>query len=419
MTKLSDDEIKRYDRHLKLTDFGLEKQIKLKEAKLLLVGAGGLGCPIALYLAASGVGSITIIDDDKIEVSNLQRQVAFAESEIGQLKAKILANKMRELNSSIEVIDIAQRMNVNNVEQLIAGCNLVIDGTDNFASRFLIADSCYKKKISYLHAAVYQYQGQLSLFVPGKTACFRCLYKQPPSASALPACGEAGILGVVTGTIGLMAATEAVKYLAGLSDSLAGKVLIYDTLRQDLKRIGIECDANCPSCSENVDVAKLQETYKSACMSEKEQVSCTERMELNEHIITIAQAAKLVKNIDATKGPVLLDVREEREFELGHLNRAKHWPLSMLRTMPIENRAKELRIRLGQQNTEHSIESQNSLDHNNGNNDKEQIIICYCQRGARSLKAVSLLQEAGVSNIVSLDGGLEAWGSIHSERSDI
>ncbi len=236
-THLTDEEFKRYDRHLKLVGFGLEKQLKLKQSKVLLIGAGGLGCPIGLYLAASGVGTIGIADDDTIEISNLQRQIAFSVDEIDDLKSMTLANRLRNLNPLLHVLDHSLRVDATNVEYLIKNYDLVIDGTDNFATRFLLADACFLNKITYLHASVYQYEGQISLFLPGASPCFRCLFRQPPDACALPACSEAGILGVVTGAVGLMAATEAIKYLAALGETIDGKVLLYNALKQESKRL--------------------------------------------------------------------------------------------------------------------------------------------------------------------------------------
>ncbi len=388
--KLTDDEIKRYDRHLKLSGFGLEKQLQLKEARILIVGAGGLGCPIALYLAASGVGNITIVDDDKIELSNLQRQIAFSVNQIGQFKATALAQKISSLNPLVKVNDVVVRIEASNVEKIISGYDLIIDGTDNFATRFLIADACYLAKIPYLHASVYQYQGQVFLSVPGKTACFRCLFKQAPQTSALPACGEAGILGVVVGPIGLMAATEAVKYLTGLGDSIAGKVLIYNILQQELKKFNLEQDNECVLCSKKATIKEIDKNNgndRASC----EQNNVQERLQANEYIISIDRANELIKQNTAKNNMYLLDVREGYEYEQGHLDNAIFLPLSLLQSMPIDVLGQELKSKL------------NLAD------DGEQIVLCYCQRGTRSLKATKILRQSGIANTFSVEGGLEAW----------
>jgi sulfur-carrier protein adenylyltransferase/sulfurtransferase len=393
---LSKEEVLRYDRHLRLQGFGADKQLKLKHAKVLIVGAGGLGCPIALYLAASGVGKIAIADDDKIEISNLQRQVAFSVNEIGQLKAKALAYRISQLNPLIEVVDLPIRIDVENVEKTIAGFDLVIDGTDNFAARFLIADACYLAKISYLHASVYEYEGQISLFVPDTTACFRCLFRKSPSSSALPPCAEAGVLGVTTGVIGSIAATEAIKYLTGLGHSIAGKILIYDILNEQLKKFDIERDINCPLCGKNASISNLSKPAE----KQTEYANCVKRLEANEQIISVARATELL-NEKAKRKPFLLDVREEHEYLQGHLVDANLWPLSDLQSLPVEDVRAKFKAKL-----------KNGVKE--GYLDISSIILCYCQRGVRSLKAVSILRNAGIDNVYSLEGGIEAWNALSS-----
>ncbi len=388
---LSKEEVLRYDRHLRLHNFGADKQLKLKRAKILIVGAGGLGCPISLYLAACGVGKIAIADDDKVEFSNLQRQIAFSVNEIGQFKATALANRISQLNPLIEVSDLSIRINASNVENTIAGYDLVIDGTDNFATRFLIADACYLAKISYLHASVYQYEGQISLFIPGKTPCFRCLFRKPPSSSALPPCAEAGILGVVTGIIGSIAATEAIKYMTGLGDSIAGKILIYDVLNEQLKKFDIEWDVNCPLCGKGASISNVQKSAQ----EQIEYNNCVKRLEVKEQIISITQAAALLTG-DAAGKPFLLDVREKHEYQQGHLDGASLCPLSELQSLSMDNIRAQLKSKIKSRIKQ-------------GKTGISPAILCYCQRGTRSLKAVTMLRDAGIDNAFSLEGGIEAW----------
>jgi len=388
---LTDKELKRYDRHLRLADFGVEKQIKLKQSKVLLVGAGGLGCPIGLYLAAAGVGEIGIADDDIIDISNLQRQIAFSITEIGEFKASVLAKRLALLNPLVRVIEHLVRINNVNVEPIIQNYDLVIDGTDNFVSRFLLADACFLNKISYLHASVYQYQGQISLFPASKSPCFRCLFRFPPTESALPACSEAGILGVVTGTVGLMAATEAIKYLTDMGDLLSGQVLTHNALTQKNIKIGLEADENCPLCSDQRTILKIDKPQEQT----KIPGAVTMKSSSEEKNVTQEEASKWIKN---DKELCLLDVREIPEYEQGYIGNASLLPLSVLKTLFSSGQCATAE----QETTNKQYAA--LLPQN-----KEQKILCYCRRGGRSLQATDILRSAGFTNTFSMDGGIEAW----------
>jgi len=393
---LTDDEIRRYDRHLKLSNFDLQNQLNLKQSRTLIVGAGGLGCPIALYLAASGVGTIAIADDDKVEISNLQRQIAFSTKDIGQNKATLLTRAIAKVNPLIKAIDYVKRIDASNVNELVREYDLVIDGSDNFATRFLLADACFLAKISYLHASVHEYQGQVCLFIADKSPCFRCLYRQPPGGAALPPCTEAGILGIVTGSVGLLAATEAIKYLSGLGSSIAGKVIIYNVLEQELKKFDLERDSNCPLCSQNASITQIQneKLSKGSDQTQRDYAQCMERVESNEHMISIAQVAKLIKSSELNKDVFLLDVREEHEYMQEHLEDAVFLPLSLLQTLSTAEVTAQLNRRLPTKDSKKN---------------KERTILCYCQRGARSLKAVGIFRQAGFAKAFSVEGGLDAW----------
>ncbi len=310
---------------------------------------------------------------------------------LDSLKQKALATRISQLNPLIEAVYLPIRVISGNAENTIAGYDLVIDGTDNFATRFLLADACYLAGVSYLHASVYEYQGQVSLFVPGETPCFRCLFRKPPLSSALPPCAEAGVLGAVTGVVGSITATEAIKYITGLGNVIAGKILIYDLTDQQFKKFDIERDENCPLCSKNASVNGVRVSAR----KQETDAICVRRLEINEQIISVTQAAEML--ISDTNGKTfLLDIREEHEYQRGHLDGANLWALSEMQSLPIEVIESGLKKKLtgykGQDNE------------NNGYR-----IICYCQRGTRSLKALSILREAGIENLFSLDGGLEAW----------
>ena len=388
-SQLSEEEICRYDRHLRLPGFGLDKQLALKNARVLVLGGGGLGCPVALYLAAAGVGKIAIADQDRVDLSNLQRQIAYSSNKVGALKAQALSERMIDLNEAIEVVAMPLYVGPDNVEAIVPEYDLVIDGSDNFETRFLLADACYLSKVAYLHASVYQYKGQVSLFVPGKSACFRCLFQTRPR-SELAACSEVGVLGALTGIIGTLAATEAIKYITGLGNCITGQILTYDLLTGQYKKRVIEKDNECILCSDKAEIKSIGDEKAVA------KNVCIKRLEINEQVISVEKAREILAKNDAAKS-LLIDVREEHEFARGHLENAQPWPLSQWQEQSAEHINQQMIKRL---NKAEEIAANNSL-----------IILLYCQRGHRSLKAVSLLTQAGFNNVFSLEGGLDAWQS--------
>lgn len=247
----SDAEISRYSRHILLRELGGTGQARLRAASVLIVGAGGLGAPVGLYLAAAGVGRIGVIDDDVVELSNLQRQIAHGTADLGRRKALSAAEAMRAINPEIAVEPHVARLDAGNVEALVGGYDLVCDGTDNFDTRFLVADACVRAQRTLVSAAVLRFEGQISTFKPHAGAdcpCYRCLYPEPPPPGLVPSCSEAGVLGAVTGVMGALQATEAVKEIAGIGSSLAGTLLMWDALAAEFRRIGIPRDPECPCC---------------------------------------------------------------------------------------------------------------------------------------------------------------------------
>lgn len=245
----SEDDIQRYSRHILLPEVGGTGQAKLAAARVLVVGAGGLGSPVLLYLAAAGVGTIGIVDHDRIELSNLQRQIAHTTDRVGMAKAHSAAVAARAINPGVDVVPIEARLDASNALALIGGYDIVCDGTDNFAARFLVADACVLARRTLISAAVLRYEGQLSTFKPHAGGpCYRCLYPAPPPPGLVPSCGEAGVLGAVTGVLGTWQATEALKEILGIGEGLSGRLLIWDALAASLRTIRLRRDPACPAC---------------------------------------------------------------------------------------------------------------------------------------------------------------------------
>ena len=247
----SEEEVQRYARHILLREIGGTGQARIKAAKVLIIGAGGLGSPLALYLAAAGVGTIGLVDDDVLELSNLQRQIAHSTARIGHAKVESAAEAMRRINPLVRVDMHNMRMDAGNVAGLIGGYDIICDGTDNFATRFLVADACVAEKKTLISAAVLRFEGQLSTFKPHEDAqgpCYRCLYPEPPPEGLVPSCSEAGVLGAVTGVMGTLQATEVLKEICGIGASMSGWLLVWDALSAEFRKIRLRKDPACPVC---------------------------------------------------------------------------------------------------------------------------------------------------------------------------
>ena len=258
----TEDEIRRYSRHILLQDVGGIGQAKLKAARVLVVGAGGLGSPLVLYLAAAGVGTIGIVDHDRLELSNLQRQIAHTTDRIGELKAELAARTARAINPEVRLVPYNVRLDADNVLDLIERHDLVCDGTDNFATRFLLADACVLARRTLVSAAVLRFEGQLSVFKPHLHAggpCYRCLYPEAPPEGTVPTCSEAGVFGAVTGVMGTLQATEALKEILGVGESLSGKLLIWDALATRFRTVRLHADPHCALCSPVATIRDLSQ----------------------------------------------------------------------------------------------------------------------------------------------------------------
>jgi len=262
---LSEQQIERYSRHIILQEIGGIGQEKLLSSKVLIVGAGGLGSPAALYLAAAGIGTIGIIDADKVDMTNLQRQIIHHTSDVGVEKVKSAADKMRAINPDVTVKTYHQFARADNIRDIIGDYDFVIDGTDNFPAKFLINDACYFEKKPFSHAGILKFYGQLITVLPGKSTCYRCIFNAPPPAGAVPSCSQAGVLGVLAGVIGSLQATEAIKYLLGLGKLLTNTLLTYDALEMEFRAVKLNRNPNCPLCSENPQITELKDEQQQVC----------------------------------------------------------------------------------------------------------------------------------------------------------
>jgi molybdopterin/thiamine biosynthesis adenylyltransferase len=263
--KLTESQIERYSRHIMLPEVGGRGQERLLAGKVLLVGAGGLGSPAGLYLAAAGVGTIGIMDADVVDLSNLQRQIAHATPDLGKAKVDSAAEKFRAINPDVEVRTYRERLTTANALAILPDYDFVIDGTDSFASKFLVADACHFAARPYAHAGILRFEGQLMTVLPGRTACYRCLFQAPPPAGAVPSCSQAGVLGVLAGVIGTLQAGEAIKFLLGRSELLTNTLLVYDGLNTGLRRVAVKRNPRCPLCGEAPTVTELRDEAPAAC----------------------------------------------------------------------------------------------------------------------------------------------------------
>ena len=262
---LTEQQIERYSRHIILEQVGGAGQEKLLSSRVLIIGAGGLGSPAALYLAAAGIGTIGIVDGDVVDMSNLQRQVIHHTDDVGVDKIKSAQSKMLAINPDLEVRTYRQWAKADNIRETIRDYDFVIDGTDNFPAKFLVNDACYFERKPFSHAGILRFDGQLLTVLPGETTCYRCIFNSPPPADAVPSCSQAGVLGVLAGVVGSLQATEAVKYLLGLGDLLTGTLLTYNALSMDFRKVQINRNPDCPLCGENPEITELKDEEQVIC----------------------------------------------------------------------------------------------------------------------------------------------------------
>jgi sulfur-carrier protein adenylyltransferase/sulfurtransferase len=372
---LSSADRERYSRHLVLREIGVAGQEKLKAARVLVIGAGGLGSPSALYLAASGVGTIGVIDCDKVEVSNLQRQVIYDSASVGIPKALAARQRLLALNPDIELIAHQVELRADNVLQLFERYDVVLDGTDRFGTRYLANDACVILRKPLVSAAIHRFEGQAMTYVPGRGPCYRCLFPTPPADGLVPNCAEAGVLGVLPGVLGTIQATEAIKLIVGAGEPLVGRLLTYDALAMRFEEFGFKRRADCAVCGDRPTITTPQDAPQ----------LCTAEALESVRTLTPEQLCEL---IEEPGGHIaIVDVREPREFAVARLPDAVNIPVG------------ELQARMG------------SLP--------EGRVVFVCRSGARSLNAAALASRAGVEDIAHLEGGLLAWARDVDESFEV
>lgn len=382
----SPNEWLRYTRHIQLPKVGAAGQSKLKNSHVLIIGSGGLGSPVALYLAAAGVGTLTLIDHDEVDLTNLQRQILFTEESIGKRKAKAGAEQLAKLNSTLQINPITSSLSVENAETLIKQSDIVVDCTDNFATRYLVNDTCSRLKKPWVFASIHQFSGQCSLFT-ASTGCFRCLFPDYPTN--IEDCNSAGVLGVLPGLLGTFQANETIKYLCGLNTPLEGNLLLVDALDLQFQKIKLSKNPGCICCEPNNPDRKKLASYYNLAACETIGENTAEAAHVKTKDIKQIDPSKVVSLLNENKA-LLIDVRtaEERNaFNIGGL----HIPVD-----EISNRLNQIAYEL-----------------NSANSNKQ--IVCYCQSGARSIKAAQILLQHSI-DATTLSGGLVAYIK-HGERT--
>ncbi len=365
---LSVDDRGRYSRHLLIPEVGLEGQKKLRASRVLIVGTGGLGSPAALYLAAAGVGTIGLVDADVIDTSNLQRQVLYGSSQIGQSKLEMAKKRLQDLNPGVNVVLHETWLSSENALDIVKDYDVVLDGTDNFPTRYLVNDACVLAGVPNVYGSIFRFEGQVSVFWADQGPCYRCLYATPPPPGLVPSCAEGGVLGVLPGVVGTLQATEAIKVLLGIGTPLIGRLLLYDALHMDLEQVKLRKNPNCVLCGPNPTVTQLID-YQEFCGVPGSQPEAVDVPEIT--------AAELNVQLQAHEPPLVLDVREPNEAAICGISGAPLIPLG----------------ELGQRYVELPT---------------ERPIVAYCKSGARSAQATKFLRSHGIE-AVNLHGGILAW----------
>jgi adenylyltransferase/sulfurtransferase len=370
--QLNNDEIRRYSRHLILPEVGLSGQKKICSTSVLCIGAGGLGSPIALYLAAAGVGKLGILDFDAVDFSNLQRQIIHATADVGRPKTESARETIQAVNPNVEVVLHPTRITSENALEIIAPYDIVVDGTDNFPTRYLTNDACVLLKKPNVYGSIFRFEGQASVFAPHLGGpCYRCLYPEPPPPGMVPSCAEGGVLGVLPGIVGCIQATEILKLALGKGTSLIGRLLLFNALDMKFRELKLRRDPACPMCGEHPTIRELID-YEQFCGVTPEPVAAA----ANPDEVTVQEMKKALENLKL--GIQVLDVREPDEYQIAHIKGVPLFPLSAL----------------PQQFTK--------LDPN-------QQYYLHCKSGVRSLKALRFLREQGFKYVKSVRGGITAW----------
>lgn len=366
---MSGPELARYSRHLRLPEVGLEGQRRIKAARVVVVGAGGLGSPAAMYLAAAGVGTIGLIDFDRVELTNLQRQLLHDTADVGRLKTESGRERLQALNPEVDVRVYDERLDSGNAMGVLDGYDIIVDGSDNFATRYLLSDAAVIGGLPLVYGAIFRFEGQASVFAAAEGPCYRCLFREPPPPELAPNCAEAGVLGVLPGLIGSIQAAETLKLILGRGRSLAGRLLLVDALDMEFRELKVRRDPDCPACGERPQVTSLID-YEEFCASAVAAPTGVPAIE----------AADLARRLAAGEPITLVDVREPFEWAICNLSPvgARLLPLGRL--------------------TEHLEELRSAGP-----------LVLYCRSGVRSAEAVTLLRKAGIGDVRNLSGGILAW----------
>jgi sulfur-carrier protein adenylyltransferase/sulfurtransferase len=373
MATLSKDEILRYSRHLIMPEVGMEGQLKLKDAKVLLVGAGGLGAPLGMYLAAAGVGRIGIVDFDVVDFTNLQRQVIHGTKDVGKKKLDSAAETMLDINPFVQIDKHEVALSSENAMAIIGDYDMVIDGTDNFPTRYLVNDACVLSGKPNVYGSIFRFEGQATVFAYPGGPCYRCLYPEPPPPGLVPSCAEGGVLGILPGTVGLIQATEAVKLILGIGEPLVGRLMLYDALAMRFRELKLRRNADCPVCGDHPTIKELIDYHQ----------FCGVPQQPAEPVAAAATAgeiepAEVKSKIDRGDSFVLIDVREPHEYQICKIPFARLIPLGEL-----PKRVNEL--------------------------DSADEFVVHCKSGVRSAKAQEFLKQAGFKKVLNMKGGILAW----------
>ncbi len=383
-TTLDPQEIRRYGRHLTLPEVGMEGQQRLKAAKVLLVGAGGLGSPLGLYLAAAGVGTLGLLDFDRVEVSNLQRQVLFGESDLGRPKVEAAAERLAGVNPHVDLVPHATRLSAANALELFAEYDIVADGSDNFPTRYLVNDAAVLAGKPVAWGAISRFEGQVSVFWGRRGPCYRCLFPEPPPPGLVPSCAEGGVLGVLPGIVGALQAGEVLKLILGIGETLVGRLVTFDALRLRFRELALAKSPDCPICGEQPTLKELVE-YEDACGAAEPGGNPDETRKektVNPDDLPIEIDVEVLKTwLDEERDVVILDVREPHEHAICRIEGARLLPMREL------------------------LEHMEELD-------RERLTVVCCHHGPRSYQVAAFLRQSGFPRVTNLAGGIDAWSAL-------
>ena len=371
---LTREEVARYSRHLIMPEVGMQGQLKLKAARVLCVGAGGLGSPVLLYLAAAGVGTLGLVDFDEVDYSNLHRQIIHGTPDVGRSKLDSAKARINALNPEVEVVTHEMALSSENALGLFADYDLVVDGTDNFPTRYLVNDACVIGGKPNVYGSIFRFEGQASVFATKDGPCYRCMFPEPPPPGLVPSCAEGGVLGILPGVVGMLQATEAIKLILGVGESLVGRFLLFDALKLRFRELKVRKDPDCPVCGEHPTVTQLIDYEQFCGIAPTATTAATSLTEDADE----ATVEELKTRLDRHESFLLLDVREPQEFEICRIPGSVLIPLGDLPSRLFE------------------LEGRDDM-------------IVHCKSGVRSGKAVKLLREAGYSKARNLKGGILAW----------